>query len=129
LSAEEKAARNASSDDGGSVLDRFDVRSIVAGFIASGIATVLVSIVDQFRAAGAQIRSSFVTAGSTIGSAGGSFANTIVTDVLSIPFDILEGLAEAAGPFAPIVVPLAWAVAVAVIAGVLWGIWRVLGWL
>mgnify|MGYP006282937311 CR=1 FL=1 len=116
-------------DDSGGGIGVSKVKEIVAGFIASGIATVLVTIVDQFRKAGAQVRSEAVTIGLTLEDGAASIAGTLLNDVIAVPFDVVETVAASAGPLAPLVAPVAWALAAAVIAGVLWTLWRVLPWL
>lgn len=109
--------------------DDYNPKAIIAGIIASGLATVIVEIVDQFRRAGGQIRSEFVTAGLTIQGAGADIASTLLNDVLEIPFEVVDSVAASAGPLAPLIAPITWALAAAVVGGVVWGLWRFLGWL
>ena len=109
--------------------DDFDPRKIIAGIIATGLSTVIVEIVDQFRRAGGQIRSSFVNVGDTIQNQASVVAYYLTEDVLAVPFEAIESVAESAGPLAPLVAPITWALAAAVVGGVVWGIWRFLGWL
>jgi hypothetical protein len=118
-----------SSDDDDDGISIFQIRKIIAGIIATGLSTVIVEIVDQFRRAGGQIRSSFVTIGSTIQDGGAAIASTLLEDVLAIPFEAIESVTASAGPLAPLVAPIAWALSAAVVGGVVWGIWRFLGWL
>jgi len=118
-----------SSDDDDDGISIFQIRKIIAGIIATGLSTVIVEIVDQFRRAGGQIRSSFVTIGSTIRDGGAAIASTLLEDVLAIPFEAIESVTASAGPLAPLVAPIAWALSAAVVGGVVWGIWRFLGWL
>jgi len=115
-----------SSDDDD---DSFNPRKIIAGIIATGLSTVIVEIVDQFRTAGGQLRSSFVTIGSIIQDGGATIASTLLEDVLAIPFEAVESVTASAGPLAPLVAPAAWALSAAMVGGVVWGIWRFLGWL
>lgn len=114
-------------DDEG--LSRFDVRQIVVGMVVSGIATVLITVVDQLLSVGGQIRQEFGIIGLRLLDAPSTVSSVLLGDLLPIPFEALDSVVAASGPLAPIVAAVTWALTAAIIAGILWTIWRILGWL
>ena len=100
------------------------VLSILVGAIFGFAAGVF----DALIQAGSEVAFAFGRAGEMFFFAGAQIA-AVVLPVFEVPFDLLEGLAQSSGPFAPIVVAVIWFAAGAFLVGVVVAIWRFLGWL
>lgn len=70
-------------------------------------------------------RNTLVETGGTIASDIGTVGMTLI-DVVEMPLDVAEGVAASAGPAAPIVGAVTFALVTATTAAIIWGIFRVI---
>lgn len=103
-------------------------RNYVLGVIVGAIFGLVEALFGAYITVGQQARQAATAAGSAIRNAFGNTGSALL-NALGIPFEVLATLAGSAGPAAPLVVALGWFASGAVIAGILWGTWRVLRWL
>lgn len=100
------------------------IREIVLGLLVGGILSA-VTFATEFGLAAISAWTGAIESG------GGAVESSIVTiqttalDALLIPFGLLDGLAASAGPFAPVVVALTWALTAALTAVVAWTLYRI----
>lgn len=83
------------------------------------------AVISGFLAAGAAARNGLESAGSNVLEAGGSIGGKVLV-VVEMPFELLESAAAGAGPLAPIVVVVSWALAAAFVGAVVYAIWRMM---
>lgn len=103
-------------------------RNYVLGVIVGAIFGLVEALFGAYITAGQQARMALTDAGSAIRN-GFDDTGSALLDALGVPFEVLATLAASTGPAAPFVVAIGWFVSGAVVAGILWGIWRVLRWL
>ena len=100
------------------------IRELVLGLLVGGILSAVTIATSFGLSAISAVTGALSSSGSAVSSSVLSIQSTAIDTVL-IPFTLLEGLAASSGPFAPLVVGAAWALTAAVVAGLIWGLIRV----
>ena len=103
-------------------------RTWVLGILVGAFLGLFEATLGQFISAGGAVTGALEETGAAFSYAGGRLS-TAVLDVMSIPFDVAALVAASAGPFAPVVVAVAWALAAASTGLFLYILWRVFTWI
>lgn len=103
-------------------------RAWVLTIVVGAVFALFEAVLGQFVSAGEAIAYALETAGGAFSSAGATVGD-VVLGVYAIPFDLAAGLAANAGPFAPVLVAVAWALAAAGVGLLAYIMWRLFTWI
>ena len=101
------------------------IRSIVAGLIASSVTGFLTWIAGGWLSVVEVIRSQIINVGQVISEQGGNVGNEII-DLVTFPIGLIGELATAAGPLAPILSAVIFALVAVITAAIGLALWRAL---
>ena len=100
------------------------IREIVLGLFVGGLLSALTFAVQLGLDLTAMFRGVLESSGGAILSSMDAIWNPLAT-LAALPLETVESVAVGAGPFAPIVAALAFALTAAIVAGIVWGLFRV----
>ena len=100
------------------------IREIVLGVFVGGLLSALTYGVQLGLDITAMFRGVLERSGGAILSSMDAIWNPLAT-LAALPLETVESVAVGAGPFAPIVAALAFAMTAAIVAGIVWGLFRV----
>ncbi|WP_418284775.1 hypothetical protein [Halorubrum sp. DTA46] len=100
------------------------IREIVLGVFVGGLLSALTFAVQLGLDITAMFRGVLERSGSAVLGNMDSIWSTLAT-LVALPLETVEGVAASAGPLAPLVTALAFALTAAIVAGIVWGIYRV----
>ena len=100
------------------------IREIVLGLFVGGLLSALTFAVQLGLDLTAMFRGVLESSGGAILSSMDAIWNPLAT-LAALPLETVESVAVGAGPFAPIVAALAFALTAVIVAGIVWGLYRV----
>lgn len=108
--------------------DHSSARSWVLAILVGALFGLYQAVLGQFINAGGAVAGALEAAGGAVAGAGGSVGG-VVLEAATVPFDVVAVLAADAGPFAPLLVVGAWALAAAFVGFLAYVVWRVFTWI
>ena len=100
------------------------IREIVLGVFVGGLLSALTYAVQLGLDITAMFRGVFESSGAAILDSMDAIWTPLAT-LAALPLETVESVAAGAGPFAPIVAALAFALTATIVAGIIWGLYRV----
>ena len=100
------------------------IREIVLGLFVGGLLSALTFTIRLGLDLTAMFRGVLESSGGALLSSMDAIWNPLAT-LAALPLETVESVAVGAGPFAPVVAALAFALTAAIVAGIVWGLYRV----